>query len=407
MAQLDLKALPSISGLAGHGNWFWTDGAVTFRLDIYAVGASTTAAASYPAGGSSTVKYSGGTIGILPGGSTMSVVDLSGGAPAKTDYPVSTYPPTSYAAASRDDWVIGAGQGVMLGELTGTPQIYSHGRVQAIAANAADVLIATDSGHIFDYDATSRALKRDIVHTASKIELSADGTKFVAGDVAFGAMYVPPQSLRIYSLATGVVQQEWTYPETGPVLHDFDVADSADVLVRVIGTGTTDSYDRVVTTLGNTPIWSSPITGYPPLYLSPNGQLGAVAPAQRSAAEGTNVYTNGTLTGAVPGFVGGWLDDSRLLVNRFLNDKYGTPVFDHVDVVSTMGVVQASLEIAPVNSIQVVSANSFYEPSANKIYDATTGAVLFSTTDTPLGKGAVSGANVVFGAGSLVRIEPR
>jgi hypothetical protein len=115
--------------------------------------------------------------------------------------------------------------------------------------------------------------------------------------------------------------------------------------------------------------------------LSPNGQLGAVAPAQRSVAEGTNVCTNGTLTGAVPGSVGGWLDDSRLLVR--------------------------SLKILPVSSIQVVSANSFYEPSVNKIYDATTGAVLFSTSDTPLGKGAVSGANVVFGAGSLVRIETR
>jgi hypothetical protein len=115
--------------------------------------------------------------------------------------------------------------------------------------------------------------------------------------------------------------------------------------------------------------------------ITPNGQLGAVAPAQRSVAEGTNVCTNGTLTGAVPGSVGGWLDDSRLLVR--------------------------SLKILPVSSIQVVSANSFYEPSVNKIYDATTGAVLFSTSDTPLGKGAVSGANVVFGAGSLVRIETR
>jgi hypothetical protein len=141
--------------------------------------------------------------------------------------------------------------------------------------------------------------------------------------------------------------------------------------------------------------------------LSPNGQLGAVAPAQRSVAEGTNVCTNGTLTGAVPGFVGGGLDDSRLLVSRYLNDKYGTPFFDRVEVMSTMGVVQASLQILPVSSIQVVSANSFYEPSVNKIYDATTGAVLFSTSDTPLGKGAVSGANVVFGAGSLVRIETR
>jgi hypothetical protein len=408
MAQLDFKALTNVTELSGHGDWFWARRDGPGSLDIYAVGASTNVAASYGVDVFTEINSAGDTIGIVPYvGNVMSVVDLSGGSPTKTDYSAPVSGLQAYAADSKDDWVVGAATGVMLGELTGTPQIYSHGEVQSIAANASDILIATGSGHILDYDASSRALKRDITYRATKMELSADGTQLVAGTTAFGFHYEPAKNLRVYSLATGDVQQEWTYPDGGPVLFDFDVADSADVLAQSVGSGTGDSYNRIVTTLGNTPIWSSAITGYFSLYLSPNGQLGAVAPAQHSAGGGTNVFTNGTLTGAVFGSVGGWLDDSRLLVNRYLNDKYGVPVFSGVDVMSTAGVVQASLATGSVFSAQVVSPNSFYDPSANKIYDATTGAILFSTSDTPLGTGAVSGANVVFATGSLVRIESR
>jgi hypothetical protein len=66
-----------------------------------------------------------------------------------------------------------------------------------------DIVVATASGHILDFDAQTRALKRNIDYGASKVELSADGASVVAAPLYGNNMYSPVKNLRVYSLASG------------------------------------------------------------------------------------------------------------------------------------------------------------------------------------------------------------
>jgi hypothetical protein len=408
VAQLDFTALPDVTGLTGQGNWFWTHPTLLDQIEIYAVGASSTPAAAFPLSPGTTAVASGGTIGLLPyGTNTMSVVDLSGGTPIKNDYAGPTHDFGAYGAASKNDWAVGALFGVVLGEFTTSTQRYSYGQALSIAANEDDIVVATASGHILDFNANTRALKRDIEYAASKVELSADGTRVIAAPTISSNLYAPLKNLRVYSLASGAVLNEWTYPSGGHLLIDFDVAAAADALTQVVDTNVGTTPQRIVTTLGGTPIWSSSaIDGASFMYLSPDGTLSAIAANGPASSAGTNIYTSGTLSGAVPGVAAGWFDNARLVVNRYQNDKYGIPVFDHVDVINTTGAVQSSPAIGPASSIQVATANSFYVPDSNKVVDATNGTLLFSSPSESRGTGAVAGSNVVFASGSAVRIEP-
>jgi len=224
-------------------------------------------------------------------------------------------------------------------------------------------------------------------------------------------------TLRAYSVSTGNVIREWALAAPDyEIVEAFDLADGANYLARTVegtgrGSGQFFSRGRFVTTLDNAPIWSSTnIPGGTSIFLSPDGTVTAIDGAETTppTVPGVNLYTNGSISGAVPGSMAGWLDNGRLVVNRYVPgvmiDSFD---FDHVDVISTTGVVQASLDIPMMNGIQPVGPNAFYSQDQNAIFDATTGKILWSSPLSTRGVGAVSGSNVVFATGSLLRIEPR
>lgn len=407
LAQLDTRAMPTLGVLTGQGNWFWTYRYPAAQIDVYAVGASSAPTATYPLSGNPNIIASNGTIGILPYGSTdVSIVDLSGGAPLKNDFTGPSYYFGAYAAADKDDWAVGAMLGVMLGEFTATPQLYSYGEAQDIDANANDIVVATASGHILDFDAQTRAVKRDIDYAASKVELSADGASVVAAPLYGSNLFSPVKNLRVYSLASGALLNEWTYPSSGITLRDFDVADAADVIAQV-SNGLSGTPQRTVTTLSGTAIWSSSaIGGTNSMMLSPDGTQVVIQVETPPAGVGSaNIYGNGTLSGAIPGGVAGWLDNTRLVVNRYVPYKTWFD-FDHVDVMNATQSVLASFNVSTIGNIQPVTSNSFYSRSSNTIHDASTGATLFSSGDRERGRGAVSGTNVAYAAGAVVWLRP-
>jgi hypothetical protein len=407
VAQLDFRAMSTINLLTGQGNWFWTHAPLP-GLEVYAVGSSGAPAAAYPLPGSTNIIASGGTIGILPYGSnSVSIVDLSGGAPVKTDYSGPSHYFGAYAAANKDDWAVGAMLGVMLGEFTGTPQLYSRGQAMSIDGNANDIVVATASGHILDFNATTLALKRDIEYGASKVELSADGASVVAAPLNSTTQYSPVKNLRVYSLASGAVTHEWTCPNGGATLRDFDVADGADVIAQVSASGS-GTPQRTVTTLAGGAIWaSSSIAGTDSMLLSPDGTQAVVKVEVPPAGLGNaDIYANGTLSGAVPGDVAGWLDNSRLVVNRYEYFK-GYPEYNRTEVMDTTQTVSATFTASGISKIQPVTGNSFYSRGSNRIYDAATGATLFSSGDDYRDRGAVAGANVAYASGSVIWLRPR
>lgn len=416
--QLDLATLDTLEELHGQGEWFWTHSWAPKFVKIYRVGASATPAATHNFTNLTRVIPSGDTLGAINASDPlMSVIDLSGATPERTDFTTTTRQMRSYAAASASDWVVGADLGIMFGEVSvPSPQLYSYGEARSIAANADTIAVATSSGRLLQFDAQTHALTREIPQPASKIKISADGTRIVGGPLPTHPpqlgfdFYAANLALRVYSLQSGNLLQEW--PTGGPDFDrtmDFDVASAADALARTIyrGAGPTDDV-REVTTLADNPLWANVIPGGHRIYLSPNGMVTAIDGVGAPTPPGVNLYTNGTISGAVPGFMAGWLDDARLVVNRYVPGvPVGTFVFDHVEVISTAGVTQSTLNIPLVSDLQPVSATSFYVPSRNIIYDAGSGSAIWSSTASTRGVGAVAGSRVVFASGSTVRIEPQ
>ena len=112
--------VPTDATATGQGNWIWTSSRFGTTLDVYAVSASSTPAASYTLGPGDVPLASATAIGVIrEGGQTLSVIDLSGTAPSEVDYasPIWITPPLgamTYAAVSASQWVVGNQNGVLL-----------------------------------------------------------------------------------------------------------------------------------------------------------------------------------------------------------------------------------------------------------------------------------------------------
>ena len=126
-----------------------------------------------------------------------------------------------------------------------------------------------------------------------------------------------------------------------------------------------------------------------------------------SATSGTNIYSNGTLVTAVPGWVVGGLDDSHILANSYtLNDETLTLTYSGSTIYNSSGTKIAALSLPELQSLQIVSADSVYDPGSNAIYSTTTGIAAWISASPSTGVGAVAGSNVVFASGSQVVVQP-
>jgi hypothetical protein len=428
LAQLDLAGLDSIQDLTGQGNWFWIRN--TNSLRVYSVGSSAAPAVTYPLSNSHSTVVKGAYLAVLQhdAAQDVSIIDLSGAIPSRTDHSTIQRSVSAIALNSDSDWIVGQGS-ILAGDATGPAiQIYSYGLVRSIAADASHIAVATSAERLLVFDATTRALVREFPFPAEKIQLADSGNQLVALNVRIPASCCGGYAgntlwVRSYSLTTGNILQQWQYtPGSGVTPMDFSVARASTTIGQSLYEGAAafgdpQPYERMVTTLANGPLWSAEIQGGFKIFLSPDGGTTAipVEPTSSSPFPGssptTNLYANGVLSGALPGRFAGWLDDSRAVINRMKGGlSFGIYVLDRVDVVSTTGNVLATLPVAEeVGAIEPVTANSFYAASLNQILDATTGAVLFNSSAprrSP-GVGAVAGPNVVFTSGTTVRIEPR
>lgn len=427
--QAGITALPTVENLTGQGNWYWTYSPSTTpaQLDIYKVGASGSPAATiaFPFGGvvsSPTFFPSGATLGILDQASGAGMlVDLSGPNITTMKFTAPIGSMLAYAGISGSQWLVSNGWGVLLdgASIAGTPRYFGYGAAWSIAGSSPLVAVATASGAILYFDAATKVQKGKINFPSSKIALSSDGTVLAAAGDQSGGRYPSDPSVRTYSLPIGTQTYTWPYsmasqPQILP--YDINLSDSGTALGQVL----TNCSRQVTDVAGGPVLWSDtlsppqcsntivPIRVYPdnvPIRLSPGGTKVAVS-NELSDQSATNIYSNGKLVTAVPGWVVGWLDDTHILVNNYTVVRgIGTP-YNSCTIYDFSGTKRAAPPLPELKSLQIVSADSVYDPGSNTIYSIATGLATWKSATPSTGTGAVAGSNVVFASGSQVVVEP-
>jgi hypothetical protein len=423
--QQDLRILPHTQDLAGMGRWYWTH-KTTFgsQVEIYEVGVGPTV--TYPIGPGDKVFPSGNTLGLLASGAPeVSVVDLSGTAPVKVDHAIPVAYPVAYAALSGSQWLVANMRGVVsdASDTSVSPKYFSLGEARSIVGRGNRVAIATSTGKIRYFDAQTKAQEGEIDFSSSKLALSDDGTKLLALASTRDGQYQPDRSIKLFELPSGTEVFHHPYAEPNyPVPMDITLSGSGTVFGVYFQTYNGGSpswtYTRQVSTIAGVPIWSDTVSAdnyelneAMPIHLSTDGTRIAVADRARSQSTGTNLYTNGTLSTATPGWVAGWIDNDRMLVNKYDGEVLpGMPSYAGASIVSASGQVLSSPTLPQIGAFQTVTSDSLYVPGLNVILSLTTGDTLWSSSQTrpatTVGaQGAVAGGRVVFATGTAVRAE--
>jgi hypothetical protein len=137
------------------------------------------------------------------------------------------------------------------------------------------------------------------------------------------------------------------------------------------------------------------------LRISPDGTLIAAASGRLSNTVGTNIYKNGVLVTAVPGWPLAWLDDNRLLVKSyapFSNIYASSTVYDSSGAQLTTPAIPELVYAQPAGSDQI------YTSDKNSVFSLATGSVTW-TGGLPSTAGAVAGQYVIFAQGSKVVLD--
>jgi hypothetical protein len=454
-------SLPSVGNLTGQGNWVWTDD--YNGLEIYPIGSATPAASYYVGNGTA----SGTTIGVFNGygnGYGISIIDLSGQTPSETNYalPQASYnnlppgsvikPPNSYTlymaaytATSSSQWLVGFPTGVVFDGATaqvqtGTddaaipaaptrhrfdkagaarqpirrfdagattqPRYLTQGAAWSIAGGSDRTAIATSLGTILYFDPAVATPQGSINYPSLKLALSSDGTTLAAE----ADTYI---QLNIYSLPGDTPIYTWPNPQYLD-LTDFTMSGSGTTLGQVLcGIVNSQAVDiaQVTPTTGGPTIWSYSAPFITTLCsieagslrLSPDGTLIAFSNLVSDPTSSTNIYKNGTLVGAVPGWVIGWIDNNQLLVAGYSPNNGAQ--FTVFTVYSATGAKLATPALPPLTSMLPVTSDSIYSPDLNAIYSVTTGAATWTSAYPTVGLGAVAGSYIVFQSGSEILVD--
>jgi hypothetical protein len=412
--QQDVTTVPGVAQVLGTGNWFGSfDGST---LSIYKVGASSSPAATYGGLDSGYRLSASGSMFIAQSPfAQVTIIDLSGATPARTDSATPVSKGIAFAGISPTQWLSGTSYGVIFDGASGltTPRYLGYGQVWSIAGTGTRFAISTASGRILLYDSTTNTLEGTIQDFSSKFVLSADGTVLAAlGDTALGSRS-SDLSAKVYSLPGGGVVSTWPGNALiGPDNINLSASGTVLALTTVVSPG-------MASTLSTS---TYPVTGgaatftgnCAALYMSTNASTIACAgvagsrPQDPQFPDSTRLYNNGALVTALTGVAVGWVDDGHLLVNNYA-DNSGQVTFQGVSIYGPMGTVLSTPGLPEMLQPQPVTASSVYTPTANAIVSVTDGHVIWLSPDTVnyiggavLSPGAVAGNNVVFASGAQV-----
>jgi hypothetical protein len=413
--QQAIVSLPTIQNLVGQGNWISMFSASAPTLQVFAIGANVPSA-TYDTTHALAVIPSGQTLGILNSDGTGSIVDLSGATPAKTDFTAPIGYPSAYTAISTSQWFIGNRTGVVLdgASLSTTPKYLAVGQAWSIAGSTNRVAVALANGQIDYFGAGTLSLEGSLSFPSSNIALSSDGSVLAAAANSNTFAYQPDRTLKIYSLPAGTLTTSIPYQTGGTNLFDFSLSGSGTVLGQTVGTSNATSLQ--VGPVGGPATWSSSGTTTTFIKMSPDGTSWAVSAGTSGAnSSTTNVFKNGVLATAIQGWLVGWIDNNRLLVNVYGPlTSIGYPYLNAIISDST-GATLATLPLPESKRrIQSLGSELIYSPDRNAIYSLSTGQSVWSgpiglpipdTTDRPSNQGGVAGSYVVFAYGSKILVD--
>jgi hypothetical protein len=439
--QEDLTSLPQVSQLSGQGNWFWISDR-TGGITIYKVGASASPTASYIVFAESLFEPSGSRIGILPSGQqSATVIDLSGPAPVRSDYalPFSSEEVsrgTAFAATSASGFVIGNEQGAIVDGASlpatpnppGTPRFLTLGGVLAIAASSHSVAMSFSTGNTLVMDPRTSSIQATLPFSASRLEMSSDGTILAAGIYGFAA---GGQSVKVVSLPSAVPLATFSPPAGGEIRLS-----AAGILLEQSGVGGR----QITAATGGPVLWSDqPNLGVASANgvaapLSPDGTgiaanlggdplWGAAGPAPA-----VNLYRNLQLSGALTGYSPGWVGNDRVLVCQYTADGSGNyTVLGSCAIYDGTGTLISAAAALKISRLQMAGPTSaYYALGPNSIVSLTTGGTLWMSANTdPIARfqvstgthgpipnefgtpGVLTSAYVAFPSGTLVLAQPQ
>jgi hypothetical protein len=411
--QQSIVSLPTVSNLAGEGNWFWTYSTTAnpSSLNIYPVG-GTVPSATFTNTNFATVIPSGNTIFLAATGPTASVVDLSGVTPVKTDVTLPVAYNGAYAATTASQWIVGNKYGVVLDgtSVSTTPRYFGTGQAWSIAGSTNVATIATANGSISSYSPSSSpiSLLGTIKFSSSKIALSSDGSVLAALANANDGQYFPDRTLKIFSLPSGNLT--YSFPSQNPgssTLMDFSLSGSGTTIGQVLANTNNSplTYSRqAVPATGGAAIWTDTGLSFP-VNLSPDGTLIAASNGSQTTGAATNIYKNGLLATAVNGVAVGWIDNNQLLVNNYASIHPNPNVYTNASIYSASGTLSSSPTLSELLTIQPVTSSSIYSPTLNTIFSLPSGNTLYSSGTPVTGPAAVAGSYVVFASGSRIVVD--
>jgi hypothetical protein len=352
---------------------------------------------------------SGTTIGLFSFSTDqLTVIDLSGATPVSTTYTVPIDDLSAYAAISASSWVVGNEHGVIFdgASFAGQPRYLTLGQASSIAAGTGYFSVATASGQILYFDASTDTMVGTINFASSQLSMSSDGTVLAAASTYLDIQNPPNSTVNVYSLPSANLINSFPFASAAPV--EISLSGSGTVLAMV-PSSTSGCDAEAIAVTGGAPIWCA-TTGAPnTVQISPNGSLVAASTAPARGGTTTSIYTNGTLTTTVNGWVVGWLDNTRLLADQFgQQNMIPNPVYLGADIFNSSGTNLGAAPIPQLQTLQPVTSDSTYSPQTNTILSLTTGATLWASADAAKGdgEGAITGSQVIFGSGVLVLAQP-
>jgi Putative Ig domain len=393
--------------VAGEGNWVWTVRGQ--ELDVYAIAAPSAPAASFIIEGAPVIP-SGSSLAVSSARGVLSVIDLSGTTPAETDYslPVAFTIPSEgdtlgimYTATSTSQWMLGNGS-VLLdgGSLSSTPRYFDYGAVTGIAGSSGSIAVATQSGRILYFNASTLTQEGEIDFPANRVLLSSDGSVLAASDNTYPVLYDIDSDVSTYSLPGEGLLNSWPYSLSGSVpgqlsgtgLGDISLSGSGAALGQVFATessgATTSCTLEVTPTAGGSATSSMTSNACVVLFMSPDGTLIAATTGLGNSSTdpnpGTNILQDGSLLTAITGMPAGWIDDGHLLVNTFADNAVGT-VYAGCNVYSPSGQSTGPCALPEVTAFQTLTSGSIYAVYLGEILSVSTGTVSWTSGDSMSG----------------------
>lgn len=408
--------------------YYWTS--IGSTLTFYKVGGDGNPVRNKDFTGGSAISAAGGIL-ILDGMAGVERITLDSAvsvAPVQVRTPIrfkmgDVDPAGNFSAATEN--------GVLIhGSLAdpAPPQFITCGTVALSGSASGAAAVGTLSGDImlFDVTAAQKPLKKALPFASSMLQLSGDGARLLAFTHSFtpDVTEISRPTMRLLSLPGGAEITSFQYFDLASIALAGDVLTRTSLHYNYRQYGGGRSVIDVVSGKSLYADNNNGTTGDPLPLASPSGASFVVSDFLRDHTPnpcGMTTFYHGSLPVAqVSGCAVGWLDDQRLLVERYsaVTEIGGktTYTFEGSDIYSADGVLLASPKLPALDiwtssyvttapaSFQVVSPTTVWSPMLSQVIDVTSGAVV-RTVPGATG-GALAGSSVVYVCGSRLCATP-